>query len=62
MNNYFQDSKGNKSSKRLCGSILLLLGVCFSMVLFYFSLYKNASDPITAMNLINMFLISGEVC
>lgn len=59
MNDYLQDSKGNKSSKRLCGSILLLMGVLFSIILFYFSLHKNASDPITAMNLINMFLISG---
>jgi hypothetical protein len=59
MNKYLQDTKGNKSSKRLWGSILLSTGIIFSIILFYFSLFKGASDSITAMNLVNMFLISG---
>jgi hypothetical protein len=60
MNNKFlQDSKGNKSSKRLWGSILLGLGIIFSIILFAYSLYQGAADAPTALGIINMFLIAG---
>ena len=59
-NNFLQDSKGNKSSKRLWGSILLSIGIIFSAVLFYYSLYRGAVDAGTALGIINMFLISGS--
>jgi len=58
-NNFLQDSKGNKSSKRLWGSILLSIGISFSVILFAYSLYKGAADATTALGIINMFLISG---
>jgi hypothetical protein len=59
MNCYLQDNHGNKSSKRLWGSILLSFGIIFAMILFCFSLTKGASDPQTASNIINIFLYSG---
>jgi len=58
-NNFLQDSKGNKSSKRLWGSILLTIGVMFSVILFAYSLYQGAADSATALGIINMFLIAG---
>ena len=58
-NNFLQDSKGNKSSKRLWGSILLCSGIIFSTILFAYSLYRGAADAATALGIINMFLISG---
>ena len=59
-NDFLQDSKGNKSSKRLWGSILLSIGIIFSVILFIFSVSVGVADPITAGNVINMFLISGS--
>tara|TARA_R110002012_G_scaffold215674_5_gene386715 strand:- start:2798 stop:3028 length:231 start_codon:yes stop_codon:yes gene_type:complete len=58
-NNFLQDSKGNKSSKRLWGSILLIIGIIFSGILFCCSLFKGAADAATALGIINIFLISG---
>ena len=58
-NNYLQDSKGNKSSKRLWGSILLFIGIVFAMILFGFSLVTGAKDASTALGIINIFLIAG---
>lgn len=57
--NFLQDSMGNKSSKRLWGSILLTSGLLFSAILFFYSLNKGAVDAPTALGIINMFLISG---
>jgi multidrug transporter EmrE-like cation transporter len=58
-NNFLQDSQGNKSSKRLWGSILLFIGIVFSMILFGFSLVTGAKDASTALGIINIFLIAG---
>ncbi len=58
-NEFLQDSKGNKSSKRLWGSILLGSGIIFSIILFAYSLYQGAADAPTALGIINMFLIAG---
>lgn len=54
-----EDSKGKKSSKRLWGSILLIIGILFSITLFGYSLFKGAEDAVTANNIINMFLMAG---
>jgi hypothetical protein len=56
---FLEDSKGNKSSKRLWGSILLSIGIAFSSILFFYSLKAGAKDAATALGIINMFLISG---
>jgi hypothetical protein len=58
-NKFLQDSKGNKSSKRLWGSVLLGAGIIFSTILFSYSLYQGAADAATALGIINMFLIAG---
>ena len=58
-NNFLEDSKGNKSSKRLWGSILLSTGIVFSAILFVYSLFLGAKDAATALGIINIFLISG---
>ena len=58
-NNFLQDIQGNKSSKRLWGSILLGVGILFAIVLFIYSLSKGAADAATALGVINMFLIAG---
>lgn len=58
-NNFLEDANGNKSSKRLWGSIVLGIGILFSVVLFIYSLSKGAADASTALGIINMFLISG---
>lgn len=58
-NNFLEDANGNKSSKRLWGSIVLGIGILFSVVLFIYSLSKGAADAATALGIINMFLISG---
>ena len=61
MNYHFlRDSKGNKSSKRLWGSILLGIGIIFAATLFIYSLSLGAKDASTALGIINMFLISGS--
>ena len=57
---FLEDSKGNKSSKRLWGSILLGMGIAFSVILFFYSLQNGAKDASTALGIINMFLISGS--
>ncbi|MHA1540287.1 MAG: hypothetical protein ACTSXQ_07415 [Alphaproteobacteria bacterium] len=56
---FLEDTHGNKSSKRLWGSILLGTGMSFSIVLFIYSLSKGAADAATTLGIINMFLISG---
>jgi len=57
---FLEDSRGNKSSKRLWGSILLTTGILFSAILFFYSLKTGAKDASTALGIINTFLISGS--
>lgn len=59
-NDFLQDSTGNKSSKRLWGSIILGVGIIFSIILFGFSIARGANDASTAMAIINMFLLAGS--
>lgn len=60
MKSYLDDNYGNKSSKRLWGSILLIVAIIFSSILFYFSLIKGAQDAVTASGIINMFFYCGS--
>ena len=58
-NKFLQDSSGNKSSKRLWGTIILCIGILFSSILFGFSLINGAKDAATALGIVNLFLVSG---
>lgn len=59
-NNFLEDTYGNKSSKRLWGSILIGVGILLSIVLFFYSLKCGAKDAATALGIIYMFFISGS--
>lgn len=56
---HLQDINGNKSSKRLWGSIILGIGITLSVILFGFSMYKGAADSATALNIVNTFFLTG---
>lgn len=56
---FLQDQSGNKSSKRIWGSIMLSLGLSFCTILFFYSLYKIAADYKTALNIIEALIFSG---
>ena len=58
-NKFLQDSKGNQSSKRLWGSILLGSGIIFSIILFAYSLYQGAADAATADALATACMVWG---
>ena len=59
MSDFLQDNHGNKSSKRLWGSIILGIAVVMAIVLFGYSLYQIVADASTAKSIIDMFLITG---
>ena len=49
----------NKFSKKLWGSVLLIAGIIFSIILFVSSMVGSTADASTALGIINMLLISG---
>lgn len=55
-----KDATGKTSSKRIMGICLIGVGMIGAGILFKYSLTTGAKDPITASNLINMFLITGS--
>tara|TARA_R110000868_G_scaffold382861_1_gene649513 strand:- start:223 stop:459 length:237 start_codon:yes stop_codon:yes gene_type:complete len=57
---FLKDAQGNKSSKRLCGVILLGLAVVFAVILFIYSILNIKSDTATAISIINMLLLAGS--
>ena len=56
---FLEDANGDKSSKRLLGSVLLFAGIIFAAILFYYSIEKKATDADTAIAIINVFLVTG---
>lgn len=56
---FLNDSNGNRSSKRLFGSVILSIAIILCLVLFGYSLLSGAKDPQTAMSIINMLLLMG---
>ncbi len=54
-----EDSKGNRSSKRIFGAILITVALLCSITLFIISLLSGAPDANTAISVINMLLIAG---
>lgn len=56
---YLEDAKGNKSSKRLWGSTLLMIGIGFAVIAFFMSLFHPLGDSRTALDIIYIFLGTG---
>jgi hypothetical protein len=57
---FLRDSFGNKSSKRIWGSIIIGLGAIAGIGLFIMSVFfEGAGDPATAISIINSFLLFG---
>ena len=56
---FLNDANGNKSSKRLFGSIILSTALILCLVLFGYSMITGAKDAQTAMSVINMLLLMG---
>tara|TARA_R110002012_G_C11324381_1_gene576226 strand:+ start:334 stop:579 length:246 start_codon:yes stop_codon:yes gene_type:complete len=57
---FLRDSFGNKSSKRIWGSIIIGLGAIAGICLFIMStFFGGAGDPATAISIINSFLLFG---
>ena len=56
---FLHDHHGNRSSKRLWGSIILGLGLILAVVLFGYSLIDKASDSQTALSIIHIFFLTG---
>ena len=57
---FLQDSRGNSSSKRLWGSIILGLGVFMGVNLFYFAVFGKVNDSHTALIVVEAFLAAGS--
>jgi len=59
-NGFLKDSFGNKSSKRIWGSIIIALGAIAGICLFVMSVFfEGAGDSATAISIINSFLLFG---
>jgi len=56
---FMQDRHGNRSSKRLWGSLLLSIGTGLSFILFYYCLGEPDGTYGTAKDIINSFLFTG---
>ena len=57
---FLRDSFGNKSSKRIWGSIIIGIGAIAGICLFIISVFfGGAGDPATAISIINSFLLFG---
>lgn len=54
-----EDSNGNKSSKRLWGTILLVLGCVMKTILFAAAIKWKISDPATAMGVSSTIMYTG---
>ena len=57
---FLQGMNGEKSSKRLWGSIILGLGVFLGVNLFYFAVFGKVNDSHTALIVVEAFLAAGS--
>jgi len=57
---FIKDKNGKNSSKRLIGFLSVGTAFIMAVILFYFSITSEVSDPITASELINSFLLAGS--
>ena len=59
MAGFLEDSKGNKSSKRLCGIILVGFSLTLALILFIISIYKPIGDANTALRIVEVLSMVG---
>lgn len=60
-NKFLEDKNGNRSSKRLWGSILLSFALILSLILFIFSIYENNYNYDSAEFIITTLFSSGTL-
>ncbi len=56
---FFQDSQGNRSSKRIAGTIILGTGALFLLGIGCASVVREISDPSTALAVGKTLIITG---
>lgn len=56
-NKYLEDAKGNKSSKRLWGSVFAVLLTGMSLFLFGYAVFNHIGDATTALKIIDALAI-----
>ena len=59
MNDYLQDTSGNKSSKRLWGSIILSVGLLLSVATTITSVYENNPIDDSVVDILRMLFFTG---
>ena len=59
MNDYLQDTSGNKSSKRLWGSIILSVAIVLSIAVVITSVYVGNKIDDNVVSILNGFFITG---
>lgn len=58
-NGFFYDSQGNRSSKRLVGTVLIVAGGCFLGIVGVFSLFNPVADPATSLAVGKTLIYAG---
>lgn len=58
-NKWYQDSKGNTSSKRVIGAIFMFLGAGLLMTIGIISITQKIADPETALEVGKTLCITG---
>ena len=59
MNDYLQDTSGNRSSKRLWGSIILSAGLVLSVATTITSVYENNQIDDNVVAILQMLFLTG---
>lgn len=59
MNDYLQDTSGNRSSKRLWGSIILLVALFLSVATTITSVYENNQIDDNVVSILQMLFFTG---
>lgn len=56
---FFYDSQGNRSSKRLIGTVLIAAGGAFLVIVGVFSLFNPVADPRTSLDVGRTLIYAG---
>lgn len=55
----FQDSEGNRSSKRIAGTVIAGVGGLFLLVVGVVSIFRRIADPQTALEVGKLLMLTG---